>query len=240
MSAHDDVQQAADTLRGFDEARSTSMTQSAAHATTLPALAALDDETAALIDLAAMLTGGSEADVRESLSAVLPVVRPSWVEELILQTYLFAGFPRALNAAREWRRLSGRVAPTLDDAAIDAPEDRLAQGERTCAIVYGRFYTQLRTNIQALHPALDQWMIEEGYGKVLSRAPLDLARRELCIVAACAIARQERQLHSHLHGALHAGVTPDVITAALTRVTRHLADDDRRRAEGLWARVQGK
>lgn len=239
VNALDDGQSTS-AARRFDDAGNGSMTQSAPHTSTLPPLAVLDDETAALIDLAAMLTGGSEADVREALSAVLPVVRPSWVEELILQTYLFAGFPRALNAAREWRRLSGRSAPTLDDAAIDAPDDRLAQGERTCAIVYGRFYTQLRTNIQALHPALDQWMIEEGYGKVLSRAPLDLARRELCIVAACAIARQERQLHSHLHGALHAGVAPDVISAALARVTKHLADDDRRRAEGLWARVQGK
>ena len=34
-----------------------------------------------------------------------------WVEEVILQSYLFAGFPRALNAAREWRRVSGVAAP---------------------------------------------------------------------------------------------------------------------------------
>ena len=62
-------------------------------------------------------------------------------------------------------------------------------------------YDRLRENIRHLHPLLDDWMIDEGYGKVLSRPGLDLPRRELCIVAACAATGQDRQLHSHLHGA---------------------------------------
>jgi 4-carboxymuconolactone decarboxylase len=75
---------------------------------------------------------------------------------------------------------------------------------------------------------------------VLSRAPLDLARRELCIVAACAIAKQDRQLHSHLHGALHAGAAPEVVSAALEAVAPYLDADDVKRTQGLWARVLGK
>ncbi|HCT57169.1 MAG TPA: carboxymuconolactone decarboxylase family protein [Gemmatimonas aurantiaca] len=203
-------------------------------------LTTLDDETAALVYLAAMLAGGSESETRVALTRAHQQIRASWVDEVILQTYLFAGFPRALNGAREWRRISGRVAPTIDTHAIDTAAERLAKGEVTCATVYGRFYEQLRVNIRELHPALDQWMIEEGYGKVLSRAPLDLARRELCIVASCAIARQDRQLHSHLHGALHAGASADVVTATLDVVGPFLAPDDVRRYHGLWARVQGK
>ena len=165
-------------------------------------LDSLDDETAALVYLAAVLAGGSETQVRAALAQAVGTVRVVWVEELILQTYLFAGFPRALNAAREWRRISGIAAPERDTFAIDDSSERQRQGEATCATVYGRFYDRLRVNIHDLHPALDRWMVEEGYGKVLSRAPLDLARRELCVVAACAIARQDRQLHSHLHGAV--------------------------------------
>lgn len=219
--------------------RSTHATLSGAAAPQVP-LAEWDAETAQLVRLAAQLAGGSEADIREALAGAALAVRAEWVEEVILQTYLFAGFPRALNAAREWRRISGRPAPTFDADAIDDPAERLAQGERTCATVYGRFYERLRVNIAELHPALDQWMIEEGYGKVLSRAPLDLARRELCIVAACAIARQDRQLHSHLHGALHAGASVAVVSETLAVVASLLDADDVRRYQGLWARVQGK
>jgi 4-carboxymuconolactone decarboxylase len=214
-----------------------SMTDRAAPSVTLDTF---DAETAALVQLAALLAGGSEAQVRESLARAVSEVRAEWVDEVILQTYLFAGFPRALNAAREWRRVSGRPAPEQDDAAIDAPAERKERGEDTCRRVYGHFYERLRVNIAELHPALDRWMIEEGYGKVLSRAPLDLARRELCIVAACAIARQDRQLHSHLHGALHAGATPAVVTAALATVTPWIDANDGKRYQGLWARVQGK
>jgi 4-carboxymuconolactone decarboxylase len=128
----------------------------------------------------------------------------------------------------------------LDTHAIDEPDLRKQAGEATCSTVYGRFYERLRVNIRELHPALDQWMIEEGYGKVLSRAPLDLARRELCIVAACAIARQDRQLHSHLHGAIHAGASAAVVSAALDTVAPLLDADDVARYQGLWKRVQGK
>ena len=74
-------------------------------------LTSLDAETTALVRLAALLAGGSEPQIRTALAAALGEVRASWVEEVVLQTYLFAGFPRALNAAREWRRLSGLAAP---------------------------------------------------------------------------------------------------------------------------------
>lgn len=203
-------------------------------------LDALDPETAALVRLAAVLAGGSEAEVRTELSGVNGVVNPVWVEEVILQTYLFAGFPRALNAARDWRRISGRSAPTPAEDGEPEELDFSERGEATCATVYGEFYDRLRVNIRGLHPALDRWMITEGYGKVLGRPLLDLARRELCVVAACAIARQDRQLHSHLHGALNAGAAAGVVTAALQVVSPLIGDDVMRRYLGLWARVQGK
>lgn len=200
----------------------------------------LDTPTIQLVRLAAILAGGSEAQVRRALAAVVDAVDPVWVEEVILQTYLFAGFPRSLNAAREWRRLSGREAPTHDEGTQFDAGPLAARGEATCQTVYGPFYERLRHNIRALHPALDSWMIVEGYGKVLGRPMLDLARRELCVVAACAIARQDRQLHSHLHGALHAGASAAQVDAALLAVADLLEPDDVKRYVGLWARVQGK
>lgn len=226
-----------DTARPNDDTRALSMT---AETSSPVMLSSLDEETAALVYLAAVLAGGSEAQMRAALSDAVGRVRAVWVEEVILQTYLFAGFPRALNSAREWRRISGLKGPEIDPFGVDDPVERQVKGEATCSTVYGRFYDRLRVNIHELHPALDRWMVEEGYGKVLSRAPLDLARRELCVVAACAIARQDRQLHSHLHGALHAGAAESAVTAALDVVAPLLEADDVRRYQGLWARVLGK
>ena len=202
-------------------------------------MTALDHEEVELVRLAAVIAAGAEDALRAQIARAAAHVRPVWVEEVILQSYLFAGFPRALNAMREWRKGSGRHSPD-DDAGeryTDAERWREA-GERTCHIVYGDFYEPLRRNIRALHPALDSWMIVEGYGKVLSRPELDLRRRELCIVAACAASRQERQLHSHLHGALHAGASPEQVGDVLAVIADLVPDAELSRYRTLWARVR--
>lgn len=189
---------------------------------TVPALDAAEH---ALVRVAAAVAAAGTDRVRAALLEAAAHAPPEWTEEVILQSYLFAGFPRALNAAREWRDISGRAAAPHDEGERyqDAEQWRAA-GERTCAIVYGGAYERLRHNIRSLHPALDAWMIVEGYGKVLSRPQLDLRRRELCIVAACAAAGQDRQLHAHLHGARHAGASPAQLSAVLDaahEVVRH-------------------
>jgi len=201
----------------------------------------VDDATRRLVRLAAVVTAGSESELRVAVAAAVEITPVDWVEELILQSYLFAGFPRALTAAREWRRISGREAPAFDPGTdFGRVDEWRAAGERTCATVYGARYEQLRENVRGLHPALDAWMIVEGYGKVLSRPGLDLPRRELCIIAACAAARQDRQLHSHLHGALNAGAAPADVDDVLAAIADLLDADEARRVEMLWKRVLGK
>lgn len=203
-----------------------------------PNVPVLDDEHVALVRLAAIVTAGDEATVRVAIARAAAAVRPPWVEEIILQSYLFAGFPRALNAAREWRKASGRPAPPTDEGErfTDAAE-WASRGEATCTVVYGAFYERLRHNIRALHPALDSWMIVDGYGKVLSRPQLDLRRRELCVVAACAAAGQHRQLHSHLHGALNAGASPNEIAAVLDALADLVSPANHARYQHLLAHV---
>jgi 4-carboxymuconolactone decarboxylase len=206
-----------------------------------PTLLELDTATVALVRLAAAIAAGSEATVRAAFAAAAAAQAPAeWMDELVLQSYLFSGFPRALNAAREWRRLS--PAPTTGEPAADPAlaSTWLERGEATCAAVYGEMYDKLRRNVYELHPALDATMVMDGYGKILGRAGLDLPRRELCVVAACAATEQERQLHSHLHGALNVGVAPAALSAAIDALAPTLGPDRIRSARLLLARVMGK
>jgi len=196
----------------------------------------LDAATRALVRVACALAGGTEDDVRQTLRAAAAVSPSEWVEEALLQTYLFAGFPRALNGMREWRRMAG-PATARDDRAVSASDVR-ARGEATCARVYGSMYEKLRANVRQLHVSLDDWMITEGYGKVLSRDGLDLPRRELCIVAACAATGQDRQLQSHLHGARNAGAGDDAIGATLDAIRDLIPDALSARAAHMWDKVR--
>ena len=82
-------------------------------------------------------------------------------------------------------------------------------------------------------------MVSDGYGKVLSRPGLDLARRELCVVAQTAVLSAERQLHSHLRGALHAGATPALVEEVLALVSADLEAAADQLARRTWQRVVG-
>lgn len=222
-------------MRRCDPYRNDLMMDMSSAPATLPAL---DAEHVALVRVAAAIAAADESTMRVCMARAAADVRPDWMEEVVLQSYLFAGFPRALNAAREWRKASGRPAPAQDDGEnfVDADEWR-RRGEHTCSVVYSVFYEPLRRNIRALHPALDAWMITEGYGKVLSRPHLDLKRREFCIVAACAAAGQDRQLHSHLHGALNAGATPEEVNAVLDALADLITPTNLARYRQLLTRV---
>ena len=205
-----------------------------------PSRSELDDATRVLVQLSAAVAASDEATVRYWLTQAARDVPPVHVEELLLQSYLFCGFPRTLNATREWRRVSQRLAPTSDESDDLIAEEWRERGEQTCAAVYGAMYDKLRLNVRDLHPALDNWMVVDGYGKALARPGLDLPRRELCIVAACAAMGQDRQLHSHLRGALNVGVTPGALGDALDAIDGLIGAERARSARLLLARIVGK
>ncbi len=196
-----------------------------------------DPATRILIRLSAVIAAGSEGEIRNAVQECFGSTDPVKTEEVILQSHLFCGFPRALNAAREWRRISKLPAPEVDDDS-STTRDWRPRGEETCARIYGDAYARLRANVRSLHPALDDWMIEEGYGRVLSRPQLDLKTRELCIVAACAAGKQERQLHSHLHGALNAGASEQEVDGAIESISGLLDASWLARSRALWAKVK--
>lgn len=194
-----------------------------------------------LVRIAGAIAGADEGTVRAVMVEAVKGSDPVAVDEIILQSYLFAGFPRALNAARTWRSVSGTAAPEIDPEtkAVDLETWR-QRGLRTCKTVYGESYERLRRNIRSLHPALDDWMIVDGYGKVLSRPGVDLRTRELCVVAACAVAGQQRQLHSHLRGALNAGATPGEVSAVFDALDDLVTGEGLARYRQLFIKVQAQ
>jgi 4-carboxymuconolactone decarboxylase len=200
----------------------------------------LDTQTRELVRFAAAIAQGDEPELRERVRSLrMAQVPVAWVEELLLQSILMCGYPRALVAIAVWRRFSGVRAPATDaEAAYGNAPDWTRRGEATCEIIYGSNYEKLRENVRALHPAVDLWMITEGYGRTLSRPGLDLMRRELCTVAQTAVLETERQLHSHLKGALNAGADPVQIEGVLSVVNPMLSFDSWKKVKELWRSVR--
>ena len=200
----------------------------------------LDPQTRDLVRFAAAIAQGYEPELRERVTPLRGSQVPvEWVEELLLQSVLMVGYPRALIAFGVWRKFSGVPAPKDDeDTSYERWPEWARRGEETCRLVYGDNYRKLRDNTRDLHPAIDAWMITEGYGRTLSRAGLDLLRRELCTVAQTAVLEAPRQLHSHLRGSLHAGASFGQIEGVLSVVNPLLSFDQWKKVKELWRSVR--
>ncbi len=194
----------------------TQSNDSAAPANGASVTAVLDPATRGLVRVALGLLDGSEAQLGAWMAEALRAGTPAlWLEEMLISAVLYVGFPRALVAMAEFRRLVPAPAPGAEAADYERWREWRSRGEEACRVVYGSHYEQLRHNVRALHPALEQWMIVDGYGKTLSRPGLDLTRRELCSVAMLIPQMAPRQLLAHLRGALNAGAPPAQIDEVL-------------------------
>ena len=209
------------------------------------ATAPLDVVTAALVRVAAALAEGELDVLRERLAAARSAGVPDLlVEELLLQSLLVVGYPLTLVAFAAWREVAGPLPVAGNGEGEElAHEDWSSWAKRgavVCAEVYGRAYHKLLLNLRALHPALEDLVLVDAYGKLIGRPGLDLKRRELCTVAAIAVLGTARQLHSHLRGALNSGATRAEVEAVLKLIEADLDPAHRRSAREQWEDVKGR
>ena len=180
-----------------------------------------------LCRIAAAAAANNEHELRSAIAlAATHAVPMSDVYEVLLQSYLFAGFPAALeslNILDELRKSERASAPDSPndgrralnhEYAYDADEFRI-RGLETCKKIYTDVFEKMMMRLGDTSPELASWMIVEGYGKVLSRPELDVCTRELVNVAVLTVMGRPRQLYSHLRGALNTGAGETEITDAL-------------------------
>ncbi|MGH7566424.1 MAG: carboxymuconolactone decarboxylase family protein [Gemmatimonadota bacterium] len=177
------------------------------------------EEATAIVRLGAAAASGNAERLTSALEEAGSVDSDD-IEELLLQTYLFAGFPRTINAFFTWQAWASQGGRERGTRRVESGEavDVRERGEALCRLVYGDHYEPLQIRLGRLHPEIAEWTLIEGYGKVLGRAaPPGPDRRELAAVGALIALDAGRQLASHLRGAVHVGVPRDVLArAALT------------------------
>ncbi len=107
-------------------------------------------------------------------------------------------------------------------------------GERLFRQIYGDATDPVLQRLAAHAPTFREAVLEDAYGRILSRPGLAAADREWFAVAALTALDCPQQLKSHVRGALRLGVPPsdlaalphllraDLPTAAITKLTRLL------------------
>jgi len=135
------------------------------------------------------------------------------IYEALLQNYLFTGYPSALLSLKLLKELyPNKRIPKAADMNLYHFRNR---GEANCKKVYGNKFEKLISNVKNFSPDMAEWLILEGYGKVLGRKGLSLKERELCIVATLTALKFEDQLYSHINGAFRAKVSIEEIQSVI-------------------------
>jgi len=171
-----------------------------------------------LCRFAAALVNGNEDIITNAINrAEESGLSTMQLREVILTSYLFDGYPTALEGFRILTDLTGSV-PENPPELIYTPDNIATwrkRGEPLCRAIYGPQYEPLMKRVAQIAPELSDAMIVEGYGKVLAREGLESRIRELCVVTILAAKYKPRQLLSHAIGALRLGAAPDSLYDAL-------------------------
>jgi len=191
---------------------------------------------AAACRFAAAMTRGREARAREALVALRATRAPRRLaEECALMLMLYAGYPAALEGLRVLNAVwPGRARATREGT----PARWRRRGASLCRRVYGDAYDRLLPAVRDLHPDLAVWMVEHGYGRVLSRRGASAVERELVTIAALASLGWERQLVSHVLGAVRVGAPPEAAGEALRLGAEGADAAGRAVARRTWARFR--
>jgi 4-carboxymuconolactone decarboxylase len=187
-----------------------------------------------LIDLALAVTLRDATHLR-ALRLSAPEGEPDreW-REALLQLHLFAGFPSVVEALRVLQQAGGLGQPGAAEAKWES--DDFERGGELFAAIYGDNEAAVREQIAAGHPLFERWVLGHAYGRVLARDGLTPRMRELLAVACLSAQGLERQLASHVRGALALGASPEDVRETLACLAGRIDADRLARAHSVAER----
>lgn len=138
------------------------------------------------------------------IKGILPV-------ELFFHLSLLLGFPNMLDGLEKLAFL--RVLPRRRGPVRS---NWKSTGLRVLGRVYGNQTVRLLESLRRIHPDLPAMIVENVYGQVFSRPGMSLREREIVNVTVLTIQGLDRQLYSHIRGALRVGVNGGELRSLFT------------------------
>jgi alkylhydroperoxidase/carboxymuconolactone decarboxylase family protein YurZ len=143
-------------------------------------------------------------------------VKEKRLYESLLQNYLFTGYPSAMISLK----ILKEYYPKFDNYSNESWDIKKYRenGTKNCKKIYGRKFENLISNVKDFSPELSDWLLLEGYGKVLGRKGLSLKKRELNNVSVLTVLKFGDQLFSHINGAFRTKSTIDQIKKVISNL----------------------
>ena len=145
-------------------------------------------------------------------------VTPEELREVMYLTAPFIGFPKMLNAV-------ATVNEVFKERGISLPLEKQGKVKEetrheTGKAIQDKLYPGGIASVMESVPGnmgkdVEQFLTDYFFGDIYSRGALDLQTRELLGYCVLTTLEAESQLHSHYHGNINAGNSPETLTAAV-------------------------
>lgn len=176
----------------------------------------LSDRHKAMIPIAAFTASGDmprlETALTEGMEAGLTV---NEIKEILVHTYAYAGFPRALNGINAYMAvMAGRKDKGITDndgkaaTLVPAGFDRTAHGHQVRNALAGRDISNRTNGYPVFTPVIDQFLVNHLFGEIFYRDVLSHQDREVATVSIlAAMMGTEAQLKTHLQICMNVGMS---------------------------------
>lgn len=179
----------------------------------------LDMKTREMLTVTSLAVQQTLPQLKAHINAALNVgVTPLEVRETLYQCAPFIGFPKTLNAI-------GVMNEVFKERGIETPlemagtTDEKSRFEKGAAIQKPLYGDEISKALEGLPENMGEdvarFLTEFCFGDIYTRKGLDVKTRELLIISILVTTGDTETLKSHVKGALKAGNSKEIITAAI-------------------------
>ncbi|MDY0361305.1 MAG: carboxymuconolactone decarboxylase family protein [Desulforegulaceae bacterium] len=176
----------------------------------------LNDRQKAIIPIAALTANGNMSKLQSALSKGMDAgLTVNEIKEILIHTYAYAGFPRALNGINTYMTvLDKRKNQGINDRAgkkatpMPSDFDRTAYGHKVRNSLVGRDISKRTSGYPVFTPVIDQFLVEHLFSDIFYRDVLNHQERELATISIlAAMTGTDPQLKAHLRISMNLGMS---------------------------------
>lgn len=163
-------------------------------------------------------------------------VTPEELREVMYLTAPFIGFPKMLNAVRVVNEVFQErgISLPLKKQGVVTESNRHETGKKIQNKLYpGGIASAMEGLPGDMGKDVEQFLTDYFFGEIYSRGALDLQTRELLGYCVLATLEADSQLHSHYHGNINVGNTPEMLTAAVIQCLPYIGFPSAIKALGI-------
>ncbi len=206
----------------------------------------LSEQMQSIVTIAAFTANGDTEKLTTAISVGLDRgLTVNDIGEIILQSYAYAGFPRALNAQGALASvLEERSAKGITDsygtqpAVLPEGVDRYELGVKNLSKLMGFPLNQQKAQTNGYSDAMDAFLKEHLFADIFARDNISFDRRELTTVSILAsLEGTDSQQMFHMSAAMTSGITEEEMQDVVSVITNELGKERGETAAAVLSQV---